>query len=133
MYVKKVEYVINTQFELYKLKRELLRHGIDVVVRRQIQNVFGEPDGKPKVVGTLCGLYHEQNSNIQITTGDTVQVRTKKIPMLLCVYDDVEALSVKPGDWFCLNGKIFNVTGVVNVQEWNLIADVSLEVVDNGV
>lgn len=125
--------MINTQFELYKLKRELLRHGVDVVVQRRPHNAFGEPGNNSEVVGKLRGLYHEQNSNIQITTGDAIQVRTKKIPMLLCVFDDVKALSIKPGDWFCFNNKVFNVTGVVNVQEWNLIADVSLEVVDNGV
>ena len=99
--------MINTQFEAYKIKRELKRSGIDYEFKRSGLNDFGEPDNKLVTVGIIKGLYHEQNSNIQITTGDTTQVRTKKIPMILCLY------------------------GITNIQEWNIISDISLEVVDN--
>ena len=30
-----------------------------------------------------------------------------------------------------LNGKKYKVTGIVNIQEWNILGDISLEVVDN--
>lgn len=70
--------MINTKFEAYKIQRELTRSGIDYEFKRIEKNDFGEPAGELKVVGKLRGLYHEQNSGIQITTGDTTQVRTKK-------------------------------------------------------
>ena len=120
--------MINTQFEAYKIKRELKRSGIDYEFKRSGVNDFGEPVGEPIVVGTIRGLYHEQNSSVQVTTGDTTQVRTKKIPMILCLY---EVLQV--GDELKINNKTLKVTGVVNIQEWNIIADISLEVVDNVV
>lgn len=126
--------MVNTTFEAYKMKRELKRSGIDYEFKRSEKNAFGEPiDTQPKVVGTLKGLYHEQNSNVEITTGDTTQVRTKKIPMILCLYEDAASLCLSVGDTVQFNGKMFALTGVVNVQEWNIIADISLEVVDNGV
>lgn len=125
--------MINTQFEAYKLKRELKRSGINYEFKRSGLNGFGEPVGKPVVIGTIRGLYHEQNSNIQITTGDTTQVRTKKIPMILCLYDDAASLVLQVGDLLEINKKQFKVTGVTNIQEWSIVSDISLEVIDNVV
>lgn len=125
--------MINTQFEAYKIKRELKRSGIDYEFKRSGVNDFGEPVGEPIVVGTIRGLYHEQNSSVQVTTGDTTQVRTKKIPMILCLYEDATSLVLQVGDELKINNKTLKVTGVVNIQEWNIIADISLEVVDNVV
>ena len=125
--------MINTQFEAYKIKRELKRSGIDYEFKRSGVNDFGEPVGEPAVVGTIRGLYHEQNSSVQVTTGDTTQVRTKKIPMILCLYEDAASLVLQVGDELKINNKTLKVTGVVNIQEWNIIADISLEVVDNVV
>lgn len=125
--------MINTQFEAYKIKRELKRSGIDYEFKRSGVNDFSEPVGEPTVVGTIRGLYHEQNSSVQVTTGDTTQVRTKKIPMILCLYEDAASLVLQVGDELKINSKTLKVTGVVNIQEWNIIADISLEVVDNVV
>lgn len=125
--------MINTRFEAYKLKRELKRSGIDYEFQRLGVNDFGEPDDEPTVVGSLKGLYHEQNSNIEITTGDTTRVRTKKIPTILCLFDDATSLALKIDDFLFINKKKFKVTGIVNIQEWSIISDISLEVVDGGV
>lgn len=122
--------MINTKFEAYKIKRELKRSGKSYKILRDKENQFGEPTGESKEVATILGLYHEQSSNIQITTGDTTQVRTKKIPMILCLWDDTTSLLV--GDYVVINNKTFKITGVVDIQEWNIIGDISLEVVDNG-
>ena len=125
--------MINTQFEAYKIKRELKRSGTDYEFERSSTNDFGEPVGKPIVVGTIRGLYHEQNESVQVTTEDITQVRTKKIPMILCLYEDAASLALQVGDELKINNKTLKVTGVVNIQEWNIIADISLEVIDNVV
>lgn len=125
--------MINTKFEAYKIKRELKRSGTDYEVKRAKKNEFGEPTSEMEVVGKLKGLYHEQNGSIQITTGDTTQTRTKKVPMILCLYEDTASLALQIGDIVKINAKTFKVTGVINIQEWNIISDISLEVVDNGV
>ena len=125
--------MINTKFEVYKIQRELNRSGIVVDFLRQETNKFKEPIGEPKKIGSILCIYHEQNGCIKISTGDTTQVRTKKVPMLLCLHSDVSQANVQVGDQVKLNGKTFNVTGVINIQEWNLVADISLEVVDVGI
>lgn len=125
--------MINKRFEAYKIKRELKRSGIDYEFNRTKKNDFGEPTSEHVVVGKLKGLYHEQNSTIQITTGDTTQVRTKKVPMILCLYEDTASLVLQVGDIVSINAKTFKVTGITDIQEWNLISDISLEVVDSGI
>lgn len=123
--------MINTTFETYKLKRELARSGKTFRFTRRGLNNFGEPMGLPEELGSLRGLYHEQNSNIQITTGETTQIRTKKIPMILCLAEDAKPLDLQTGDVVEINGRVFLVTGIVDIQEWNLIFDISLELVDD--
>lgn len=125
--------MINTKFEAYKIKRELKRSGIEYEFKRNGNNEFNEPTGEPSYVGTITGLYHEQNGSIQITTGDTTQTRTKKVPMILCLYEDAASLALQIGDIVKINTKTFSVTGITNIQEWNVISDISLEVVDVGV
>lgn len=124
--------MINKKFEAYKIKREIKRSGNEYEIYRRAKNEFGEPISDTQYVGKINALYHEENSNIQITTGDTTQVRTKKIPMLLCLYDDFVKTRFEVGDYVEINSKVFKVTGVVNIQEWGIIGDVSLEVFDDG-
>lgn len=124
--------MLNKRFEAYKIRREVRRSGISCLFKRHTLNEFKEPTEDDNVLGSVLGLYHESNNNIAISTGDTTQTRTKKIPMVLCLWEDVEPLKLTAGDFMVLNGKTFKVTGVLNIQEWSIIADISLEVVDNG-
>lgn len=125
--------MINTRFESYKVKRAIKQSGRSYHFDRPAANECGEPIRDSLTsMGNLSGLYHEQNSNIQVTTGDTTQSRTKKIPMILCLYDDFEKLKLKTGDITSIGKYCYKITGVVNIQGWNVIADISLEVIDNG-
>lgn len=123
--------MVNTKFEAYKLRRELKRVGKEYEFKRAALNDFNEPTENVIYTCALLGLYHEQNSSISIATGDTTRTRTKKVPMILCLYEDAKFLKVD--DEVKINSKTFKVTGVVNIQEWNIIADISLEVIDNVV
>ena len=125
--------MINKQFEAYKIKREIRRSGETYTFMRPSLNEFGEPSGDETEVGSLRGLYHEQNSNVQLTTGDTTQIRTKKLPMILCIYEDAKALNLQLGDKLYLNDRILKVVSLVNIQEWNIIGDLSLEEVATDV
>lgn len=125
--------MINKQFEAYKIKREIRRSGETYTFMRPSLNEFNEPSGNETEVGSLRGLYHEQNGNVQVTTGDTTQIRTKKLPMILCIYDDAKALNLQLGDKLYLNDRILKVVSLVNIQEWNIIGDLSLEEVATDV
>lgn len=124
--------MINTRFELYKVKRELKRSGVDYTVLRDSKNEYGEPSGAPEIVGVIRGIYHEENSNIQFIEGETTITRTQKLPMILCEYEAWELLETMPCDYVIVNEKRFTIVGCVNIQEWSIVGDVSLEVFDGG-
>lgn len=126
--------MVNKKFEAYKLKRELKRTGIRFEFTREGKNPFNEPDVtfSSNLIGSLIGLYHEQGSGVQISTSESAKVRTKKVPMILCLYKDVLSLNLQVGDIVMVNKLTCKVSGIVNIQEWNIIADISLEVVDDG-
>ena len=124
--------MINKKFEAYKISREIKRSGCSFTFKRKVKNDFNEPSEEAIIVGNLSGIYHEQNSNIAISTGDTTQYRTKKIPMILCLYSDVSKLELNVDDFVIFNSKTFKVTGITNVQEWSIVSDISLEVFDDG-
>lgn len=124
--------MINKKFEAYKISREIKRSGYSFTFKRKAKNDFNEPSEEAIIVGNLLGIYHEQNSNIAISTGDTTQYRTKKIPMILCLYPDVSKLELNVNDFVIFNSKTFKVTGITNVQEWSIVSDISLEVFDDG-
>lgn len=124
--------MVNTNFEAYKLKREIKRSGAKYEFFKIGKNSFGEETGLPEQVVMIAGLYHEQSQSIKITTGDTTQIRTKKIPMIMCLYEDTASFSVNEASDYSviINGKVFKITGITNIQEWNIICDISLEVSD---
>lgn len=125
--------MINKQFEAYKIRREIKRSGETYTFKRPVLNEFGEPSGDEIEVGSLRGLYHERDSNIRLMTSDTTQIRTKKLPMILCIYEDAKTLNLQLGDKLYLNNRIFKVVSLVNIQEWNIIGDLSLEEVATDV
>lgn len=124
--------MVNKKFEVYKLKREIKRSGDEYKFFRRMVNEFGEPSGYKRLLGELSGLYHEQNEHISVVMSDTTQTRTKKVPSILCLYDDAAFIGLVIGDIVRINGNEMCVTGIVDIQQWGLIADVSLEVVDVG-
>ena len=125
--------MINKQFEEYKVMRELKRSGTMFTFLREQKNEFGETvSDVPTTVGMINGLYHENNSQIQVKTGDVTQIQTKKLPSVLCLHSDTNRISLQVGDYTILNGKKLLVTGIVNIQEWNTISDISLEVFAGG-
>jgi hypothetical protein len=129
---------MNTKFEASKLKRELLRSGKKFEFYASQKNKFGEPTPDSLLRATLLGIDHEINSSyIGISTKDTTQVREgmgkyKKRSKILCLWESIVESGIKIGDYTVINDKKFKVAGVTNVQEWNIIADISLEVVDDG-
>ena len=124
--------MINKQFEAYKLEREIKRSGITFEIKRDQKDEFGEPIDPPVLLGSFKGLYHEETNRIAITTGETTQYRNKKQPKILCLYDMVHILSLKPNDYLLYQGNKYAISGVENIQSWNIICDISLEVFDNG-
>ena len=137
--------MVNNRFVLYQVKREIRRSGVKMKFYRRQKNNFGEP-GEPEFFHEFNGMYHEHAPHMLDTyrflTGQTAgDTRTEKTPQLMVPYEDFYFLNdsgekewheVKVGDEVDLNGRKCRVTGVLNVQEWNLLMDISFEEVDDG-
>lgn len=123
--------MINNKFEAYKLTRELKRSGKKYKFFRRGLNKFKEKSTEPVEVCEILGLYHEQTSNVQTITQDGAVTRTKKTPMILCLTSN-ETNGLKIDDEVNINDKTYKVTGVVDIFNWNIVSDISLEVVDDG-
>ena len=133
--------MINKNFEEYKVRREINRSGVSCKFYRPQENTYGELDQNNSVslsivqegqkIDTFFGLYHEVNSHVKLETGTTTQYRTLKVPAFLIPYKDIQGLELRTNDLAEINGKKFVITKVGNIQEWNLIADIYLEAIDN--
>lgn len=130
--------MINTKFELYKFRRELKRNGKDYTFRRRKLNQFNEPTIELEDVLTIRCLYHEVSSFKTTSTGDSSTIVTEKQPMLLCAVEDVKDSGLEAGDFIEVEDsvygdkKVLRFVGIVDIQNYGIIADISLEVVDDG-
>ena len=80
----------------------------------------------------MKSLYHEQNGYIQVAVANEVQYRTKKQPMLMSLLSDVKALGLQMGDFTIIDNKKYTVIAIANLYNWDILADISLEVTENG-
>lgn len=133
--------MLNTRFELYKLHRELKRNGRTYRFIRYGVNEFGErdpDDEKCMSVFDIRCLYHETNGYVSTTVNDNTTYRAVKQPMLLCDMKELRAHVPKVGDFTVVvnnltgDGKAYLFSGVTDIGDLGLIADISLEVFDDG-
>lgn len=128
--------MINKNFEAYKIKREIKRSGVEYEFKRRKLNDFNECSGEEISIGKVKGIYHEStyaNETAYLMSKDSSQTRSKKTPMILCLYDDVAFLDLHVNDLVSFNNKTFKVVSLSNIQEWNIVVDIFLEVVDDGI
>ena len=118
----------NPAFQLYKIRRLLKLQGTPITYTRFNTNGFGEPTNTSSQYRILS-LFHEATSQASEytskTTSDASTIRVKSHSKLLCLWEDAKQISIK--DQVKFNGKTYEVNGVNNIAESNLIADVSLE------
>lgn len=108
-----------------KVKRQIQWNGQEFQFTRVVEDKYHRGTEETATV-TLSGVYHQATSYKQKTTADGSITSSKALPMILCMYED--AAKLKLGDTVKINGQDMFVTGVENIQELNVAAEVSLEV-----
>lgn len=116
--------------ELHKVVREIAVHGSKYVFSRETKDEYGEATGKETEIKTITGIYHSTNSFITKNVTDGSVTIKKEQPMILTAFEDGAELQVD--DVVIINSSRFKITGKNNVQEKNIICDISLEVVLDG-
>lgn len=116
-------------FQLNKVRRLIKEQGRSIVVTRQSLNKFNEPNGEAEVF-TLTGVFHETTSYLSKSGSNGSTVRTKPSPMFLTLWESIGFLHV--ADKVTLNNKQYIIGEIKNMAEANLVADISLEEVQNS-
>lgn len=92
-----------SNFLLHRLQVQLNMRGIEYVFSRQTLDKFGQPIEGDDDENVIVGIYHESNSYIQTTGGNATVIRTRKSPMILCLFADGD--KIKQGDRIVINEK----------------------------
>lgn len=109
------------------VEREIVRNGSTYTVKRNKVDKYGEPTQEVEEVTTLRGLFHISKGFITKNTSDGSKTKTKGQPMFLALLEECE--TIQNGDFVVINGNTYKITDKNNIDEYNIIADISLEVV----
>ena len=109
------------------VKREIARKGSTYTVKRNKVDKYGEPTQEVEEVAALRGLFHISKGFVTKNTSDGSQTKTKGQPMILALWK--ECKTIQNGDFVVINGNTYKITDKNNIEEYNIIADISLEVV----
>lgn len=130
-----------------KIKKQLATNGVDVLIYEKKKTKYGEVANEINdqiPARTIKAIYHESNGYISENVSDSTIYRSKKSPMLLTDIDNLKILAnanvIDPNVDFkhsnfilCLytnHNVLFEIEGILNIQEYNVAFDISLKKVE---
>lgn len=112
---------------LHRLIQNINWQGSVYAFSRYNENEYGEKNENLEEFAEIRGLFHNGSSpHVKVTTTDAGSIIEKTAPYIMATWIDAEKLHLD--DQVEINGKIFKVTGVENIGQFNLIGEISLEV-----
>lgn len=119
------------KMELHKVAREIKIHGTTYNLFRKKFDKYGESTKEePEKVATICGLFHVSKGYITENIQEGTKTHSKGQPMLMVAYENTG--EIQTDDFFVINGSTYKVVEKNNIQEYNIVTDISLELVLNG-
>lgn len=122
---------VGKSFQVNKISRFIKTRGEQFTFERLKKNIYNEPIKDKKESVVVLGVYHEINSQVTETTTDGSVVRSKPQPRVLCMVED--GVKLKQDDVMEYKGTKYKVIEPVNPLKCDICADVSLEVIENGI
>lgn len=116
--------------ELHKVKREIQIHGDEYTVYKQKTDSYGETTSDIEEIQKVSGLFHITKGYTTQTISDGTRIKAKAQPMLMICMEDSE--QIKNGMFVIINNNRYNIVDKNNIQEYNIVVDLSLELVQNG-
>lgn len=117
----------NTKFLKHRVERALAMNGQKFSFIPMLRDEYNQLKQSSTTI-EVFGMYHEQNSFISVTSSDAASVQRKKSPMILTLLDD-NVKKLKQGDVLFLGDTRYTVSGILDIQNWGIVADISLEMV----
>ncbi len=116
--------------ELHKVSQEIKVHGNIYNVYRKELDKYKEPTGKEIQVAQIKGLYHITKGYVTETAQDGTRTHLKGQPMLLCKHEETK--DIQTGDYIRINQNVYKVIDKNNIQEYNIVTDISMELMLDG-
>lgn len=120
----------NLKFELYKIAREIKMHGETYHINELVCDEYGKPTGEQKSIVDARGLFHTSKGYITENISDGTKTHSKGQPLLLLKYEDSEL--IQNGHILEIGSNRYKVVEKNNIQLYNIVCDISLELVVNG-
>ena len=117
-------------FQLNKVRRLIRTQGKTFTVLEIRKDGFGEPNGTTESF-EIKGVYHETTSYISKTAAEASTTVKKSCPMVLALWEEVGS-KLSSQTFLLHNDRIYKVNAVKNLEEANLVADISLEEVEKS-
>lgn len=118
-------------FEMHKVLLNINRFGCKFNFYREKLDEYGETiDDEIEDVCSLTGLFHVSKGYSTETVKDATVVHKKGEPMILVDFNDQKDIRI--GDYVKINENAYKVVDKNNIQEYNILIDISLEAVLNG-
>ena len=108
-----------------KIKKQLDRNGLVYEFTRVMKDKFNQNTESGETL-LIKGIYHETNSFIKLNETDAGSVQRKKSPMILTLLDEQSKL-IKQGDILYINEIKYTVSGVLDIQNYGVVLDISLD------
>lgn len=112
------------EFLRHKISRQLNTHGLMYNFTLMKEDEYHQPTEDSSI--EIRGVYHEVNSFITVASSNAASVQRKKSPMILTLLDD-SVKRIKQGDRVTINSTRYTVSGVLDIQNYGVAADISLE------
>ncbi len=119
------------KMELHKVLREIQIHGTEYTFFRKKADNYGEPTKEePEQIANVKGLFHVSKGYITQSIQDGTKTHSKGQPMLMVAHENIG--EIKTEDFFVINKNKYKVVEKNNIQEYNIVTDISLELVLDG-
>lgn len=116
--------------ELHKVKREIQIYGDEYTVYKQKTDSYGETTSDIEEIQKVSGLFHITKGYTAQTISDGTRIKAKAQPMLMVCMEDSK--QIENGMFIVINNNRYNIVDKNNIQEYNIVVDLSLELVQNG-
>lgn len=115
-----------------KINRQIKQNGSEYTFKRFGKDEYGQLIDEVEASFTFPGLFHETINHIQDTLTESDGARIIDIPKsyILCLFEDGD--QIKIDDFTVINEKIYKVVNKINVGNYNIAFDISMEMVLDG-
>lgn len=115
---------MNIKFMKHQVENEIARSGKEYQFKRKKEDVYHQIIGDENVA-IVKGIYHENNGYISLSKSDASMIQSKKTPMILALKENIQG--IQQGDYTEISGNKYKVTGLLDIQNYGIVVDISLE------